>query len=131
MTKFTGVGVGDGEGDAVTDPRGVGETTGDGVDGVFVELLLQPPVAMMLSRNTRTALAASERNAVNWSEFVEVFFIVCLPSTAGDQSLRFLPHRVVRHLAINRVANRSRPVDEKRAWQADKMQRRTDALLGV
>ena len=55
MTKFTGVGVGDGDGDAVTDPRGVGETTGGvGVGVVFVELLLQPPVAVCAGRKGMT-----------------------------------------------------------------------------
>ena len=132
MTKFTGVGVGDGDGDAVTDPRGVGETTGGvGVGVVFVELLLQPPVAMMLKRKTITALAASERSAVNCKDVVEVVFIVSLQSSAGDQSLRFLPHRVVVHLAIDGVANRSGAVDKKRAWQPDKVQRRADSLIGV
>jgi hypothetical protein len=64
IMKFTGVAVGEGDGDAVTDPLGVGDTfDGVGVATVLVELLLQPPVAITLRRKTITTLAASARSA--------------------------------------------------------------------
>lgn len=116
MTKLTGVGVGEGEGEGVTDPRGVGDTTdGTGVGLLLVELLLQPPVAMTLKTNTIAALPTIARMAVAQKEGACIVFILRAFSTAGDQPLRFLAHRVVTHLAVNRVANRSRPVDEERA----------------